>query len=99
MIPDEISLQEMRDQWPKDASGLLCVRLLKRYLFSKLVETSANNDCNAVSAQGEAAAGKALAQMVKDFGSIISKEKDEPNRTPLQPLNRFREQPSTTVEK
>jgi hypothetical protein len=65
------TFSELNEQWPKDASGQTCRDLLVAYLTEKLLVTASSNDCNPVSAQGEAAADKVLSVLVKDIRGLM----------------------------
>lgn len=81
------NLNELREEWPQDESGRICRDLVVLYLTEKLLATSVQNDCNAVSAPAEAAAGKVFSALVVEFRSIGTVP--PPVRTPvIKTLNR-----------
>lgn len=81
------NLAELKENWPQDESGRVCKELVVSYLSEKLFSTASSNDCNAVSSQGEAAADKVFASLVREFRTIGTA--DKPMRAPtIRPLNR-----------
>jgi hypothetical protein len=90
---DAISIDELRSLWPHTEEGRLCARLVLRWGFTTLVESAYVADCNAVSAQAEAAANKAIAKMLKDFGTVTHTATPPEPRKPMAALNRFNQQP------
>lgn len=85
---ESISLTELQELWPKSDEGALCARLLQRYGFTLLVESSIGAGC-AERAQAEAGATKALAKIVKDFGTLALDKPIPVSRKPLAQLKRF----------
>jgi hypothetical protein len=94
-----ITLEELREDWPKDESGRIAADLLQRYGFTLLVRSTVSADCNAVSAQSEAGASKAIAKMVEDFGQLTVKPTPKPPMKPLATLNRNRNPQETHEQK
>lgn len=86
---EKISFADLADLWPKTDEGRLCSRLLVRYCFTYLVDSMAGATCSADLAQAESGAGKALAKMINDFGTLGTDAPSAPPKKPLQPLRRF----------
>lgn len=63
-------------------------RPLDEFLVAHLVETALGSKCTADTAQAEAAAAKAIANLIKTFRSVGNKPKAQ-RKTKLQPLHRF----------
>lgn len=67
-----LTLDELRTLWPDDASGERCAVLLQRYLHSRLIDSMMGAECVEERAQAEAAAGKAIAKMARDFEKLLT---------------------------
>jgi hypothetical protein len=79
---------ELRERWPDDDSGARCLGLIVGFLTERLIQTAAGNDCNAVSAQGESAADKVFAALIKDFRSVQNRSEKPEYKPVIKPLNR-----------
>jgi hypothetical protein len=89
----EINRTELLEQWPRSDDGAMCARLLKRFVFTLLVETAAGANALPSSAQAESAGNKMLAMLVKDFGKLEVPVAPKPKRAPMAPLHRFQPDP------
>lgn len=84
-----ITFEELRESWPKDASGLQTAELIQRYLITLATNTALGAECTADRAQAEAAVNKALARMYRDFSSITVTPENPPSRPQMKTLRRF----------
>lgn len=96
---EQISIDELREQWPKSDDGKLAARLLQRYGYSLLIESSLGAECTEDRAQAESAANKAIAKMVKDFAVLAVPIQERKPRKPMQPLHRFQQPEKNSTEK
>ena len=86
---ETLNLSELNELWPKSDDGRLCARLLQRYGFTLLVESAIGAAGTIERAQAETGASKAIAKIVKDFGSLTTEKPVATPRKPLAPLHRF----------
>lgn len=85
-----ITIDELRDLWPKDESGALCARLLRRYAMSILVNGAEGASCTIERGAAEAGASKAHAAIFQHFvglGTVFEKPKTQ--EPLIKPLNRY----------
>lgn len=97
---ETLTLHEMREAWPRNEDGRMCARLLKRYGLTLLIESTAGAECTEHRAQAEAGASKAIARIVKDFGTLTVELSEAPVMTPLATLRKFQpkaDQPKPTT--
>lgn len=91
-------MMEMVELWPKSEDGMLSARLAQRHLMTLLVEKGAKATCLPELAASEMATCRALACLVKDFGTLPTTEKPPMNLPKLKPLKRFQSPPPEKSE-
>jgi hypothetical protein len=82
MSDDPLTLDELVDEWPKDESGRMAARLIKRYFVTRLIDQSTGAECIHERAQAEASANKILALILKDINAL---GKSAPEKKPITP--------------
>lgn len=91
-------MQEMVEMWPHSEDGMLAARLAQRHLMSLLVDKASKATCLGELAPAEMATCRALACLVKDFGTLPTTDKPMVNIPKLKPLKRFQSPPPEKPE-
>lgn len=87
-----LTIEELREEWPKTEDGIQCANLMQRYLYTLLTSTASANQCGAAAA-AEAAADKTIAEMTRTLASLVIPRAPKSDRRPgMKPLHRFEPQ-------
>lgn len=83
---ETLTVAQLREAWPKDASGRRAAILMQRYLFSVSLHAARDSECKD-RAQAEAGANKIMAALLADVGTIVFVE--EAKEKPVLKMRRL----------